>query len=154
MSESAPFWKTKTLPEMNMKEWESLCDGCARCCLFKLEDEDTGELFYTEVVCKLLDHKTCKCTNYKERSTLVPDCITMSPDNPEVFSWFPPTCAYRLLSEGKDLPSWHPLISGDPNSVMKAGISVGGWAIPEDEVDDLQDHIISLDIDGGFEQPK
>ncbi len=145
-----PFWKTKKLPEMNMQEWESLCDGCARCCLFKLEDEDTNELFYTQVACKLLDHKTCQCTDYKNRSTLVPDCITMSPDNPEVFSWFPPTCAYRLLSEGKDLPNWHPLVSGDPESVRKAGISIGGWAIPEDEVDDVEDHIITLDVDQGF----
>ena len=144
-----PFWKRKKLSEMNHEEWESLCDGCARCCLFKLEDEDTGELFYTEVACKLLDHKTCQCTDYKNRSTLVPDCITMSPDNPEVFSWFPSTCAYRLLSEGKDLHSWHPLVSGDPDSVAKAGISIGGWAIPEEEVDDVEDHIITLDIDKG-----
>ncbi|MFK8067786.1 MAG: YcgN family cysteine cluster protein [Gammaproteobacteria bacterium] len=152
MSEELPFWKTKKLPEMNMQEWESVCDGCARCCLFKLEDEDTGELFYTDVACKLLDHKTCRCTDYKNRSTLVPDCITMSPENPEVFSWFPPTCAYRLLSEGKDLYPWHPLISGDPGSVSKAGIAIGGWAVPEDEVDDVEDHIISLQIDDGFEK--
>ncbi len=152
MSEELPFWKTKKLTEMNMQEWESLCDGCARCCLFKLEDEDTGELFYTEVACKLLDHKTCRCTDYKNRSMLVPDCITMSPEKPEVFSWFPSTCAYRLLSEGKDLYPWHPLVSGDPDSVSKAGIAIGGWAVPEDEADDLEDHIISLEIDHGFEK--
>jgi len=147
-----PFWETKKLHEMNMQEWESLCEGCARCCLFKLEDEDTNELFYTQVACKLLDHKTCQCTDYMNRSTLVPDCITMSPENSEVFSWFPPTCAYRLLSEGKKLPGWHPLVSGDPESVRKAGISIGGWAIPEDEVDDVEDHIIELDPDEGIKK--
>lgn len=145
MSEQ-PFWKVKKLPEMTREEWESLCDGCARCCLFKLEDEDTGELYYTEVACKLLDFKTCNCTQYKTRSTLVPDCITMSPENSEVFSWFPATCAYKLLDEGKDLPSWHPLVTGDPDSVHKAGISIGSWAVPEEDVDDVEDHIITLEV--------
>ncbi len=138
-----PFWKRKTLTEMTREEWESLCDGCARCCLAKLEDEDTGEIAYTNVACRLLDHETCRCTKYAKRSLFVPDCITLTPDNVSRLHWMPSTCAYRLLAEGKDLPAWHPLVSGDPNSVHYAGISVRGRAVPERRAIDLEDYIVT-----------
>ncbi len=129
---------------MNLEEWESLCDGCARCCLIKLEDEDTEELFYTRVVCNLLDQDRCRCTDYANRSRLVPDCIQLTRDNVSRLSWLPATCAYRLLSEGNRLFDWHPLISGDPDSVHRAGISVRGRVLSEDFVheDGLEEHII------------
>jgi uncharacterized protein len=123
MSE-APFWQRKTLPEMNKTEWESLCDGCGRCCLVKLEEDGTGTIHYTDVACRLFDGKSCRCTDYPNRSNLVPDCVTLTPDNIAGLAWMPPTCAYRLLAEGEDLPSWHPLVSGTPDTVVSAGISV------------------------------
>ena len=126
-----PFWKTKTLAEMSTGEWESLCDGCAKCCLNKLKDADTGELFYTKVACILLDMEACRCTRYPERSRLVPDCVVLTSENVGELEWMPSTCAYRLVAEGKDLYWWHPLISGDPESVHKAGISIRGRAISE-----------------------
>ena len=138
-----PFWKRKTLNEMTRKEWESLCDGCARCCLAKLEDEDTGEIAYTNVACRLLDHETCHCTKYTERSRFVPDCITLTPENVNVLRWMPSTCAYRLLAEGKDLPVWHPLVTGNPNSVHLAGISVRGRVVCERQAIDLEDYIVT-----------
>ncbi len=138
-----PFWKGKTLTEMTREEWESLCDGCARCCLAKLEDEDTGEIAYTNVACRLLDHETCRCTKYSKRSLFVPDCITLTPDNVSRLHWMPSTCAYRLLAEGKDLPVWHPLVSGDPDSVHYAGISVRGRAVSERRAIDLEDYIVT-----------
>src|SRR5690606_31601142 len=100
------------------------CDGCAKCCLVKLEDEDTGKLFYTDAACRLLDSQTCRCTDYRNRSRLVPDCVTLTPARLRKIDWLPPSCAYRLLSEGKDLPSWHPLVSGDPETVHRAKMSV------------------------------
>jgi len=141
----ANFWEEKSLSEMSREEWESLCDGCARCCLIKLEDEDTHELFYTGVACRYLDRHSCRCTEYENRTTLVPDCLQVTRDNVDELYWMPQSCAYRLLAEGKKLPDWHPLISGDPNSVHEAGISVRGFAISEDEiasVDDLEAYII------------
>ena len=138
-----PFWKTKRLEEMSPDEWESLCDGCARCCLAKLEDEDTGEIAYTNVACRLLDMGSCQCTRYPERSRYVPDCITLTPDNVDRLPWMPSTCAYRLVAEGKDLPAWHPLVSGDPQSVHWAGISVRGRVVPEREAQDLEDYIVA-----------
>jgi len=142
---SDPFWKTIPLDEMTQEQWESLCDGCARCCLIKLEDEDTLELAYTEVVCKLLDLGTCRCTKYAERSRLVPDCIELTPDKIKDLQWMPSTCAYRVLAEGRDLAWWHPLVSGDPETIHQAGISVRNRAVPETQVafDDLEDHIVS-----------
>jgi len=137
-----PFWKAKRLDEMTRDEWESLCDGCAKCCLAKLEDEDTGEIAYTNVACRLLDLGTCRCTKYPVRSKYVPDCITLTPGNIAELRWMPSTCAYRLIAEGKDLPSWHPLVSGDPDSVHKRGLSVRGRAVPEDDVLDLEDFIV------------
>lgn len=127
------FWKRKTLAEMSAGEWESLCDGCALCCLHKLENEDTGEVFYTDVACKLLDVNTCRCTDYPARAKKVADCLVLSVDQPDAFQWLPATCAYRLLADGEELPQWHPLITGDPNSVHEAGISAMGKVVSENE---------------------
>ncbi len=140
----APFWRRKTLAEMSRDEWESLCDGCGRCCLVKLEDEEDGSVHYTKVVCSLLDQGTCKCTHYHERSRLVPSCLTLTPGDIERLHWMPSTCAYRRLAEGHDLAWWHPLVSGDPETVHAAGISVRGRCISETRVadEDLEDHIV------------
>ena len=121
-----PFWKTKTLEKMTGPEWESLCDGCGKCCLSKLEDEDTGEIYFTSVGCRLFNAQTCRCGDYKNRLALVSDCVGLTPQNVRTLSWLPRTCAYRLVAEGRDLFSWHPLVSGDPDSVHKAGISMRG----------------------------
>lgn len=137
-----PFWRITRLADMSQSEWESLCDGCGKCCLNKLEDIDTGELAYTNVACRLLDLGTCRCTRYPDRSRLVPDCVTLTPDNVGALAWMPSTCAYRLLAEGKDLPDWHPLVSGDPDSVHRAGISVRGRAISERHAGPLEHHIL------------
>jgi uncharacterized cysteine cluster protein YcgN (CxxCxxCC family) len=139
------FWEEKSLADMSREEWESLCDGCARCCLLKLEDEDTDELYYTGVVCRYLDRYHCRCTEYKDRTTRVPDCLQVTIDNVNELYWMPQSCAYRLLAEGKNLPEWHPLVSGNPDSVHEAGISVRGFAISEDEVasvEELENYII------------
>ena len=152
MSGRQPFWKSKSLSEMNREEWESLCDGCAQCCLVKLEDEESGVVYETDVACKLLDLGTCRCTRYEERSRLVPNCVTLTPGNLSELHWMPPTCAYRLLYEGKDLPEWHPLVSGDPASVAKAGAWIARDAVSELEVDeeDLEDHVVGA-LDQGDE---
>jgi uncharacterized cysteine cluster protein YcgN (CxxCxxCC family) len=126
-----PFWKTKTLAEMSKAEWESLCDGCARCCLNKIEDEDTGRYYHTRAACKLLDLKTCKCMDYDNRSKKVPDCVQLTPGNVGALGWLPSTCAYRLLDEGRPLAWWHPLVSGRAETVVEAGISVKGEAYSE-----------------------
>jgi uncharacterized protein len=139
------FWETVPLQKLTPQEWEALCDGCGKCCLNKLEFEDTGEVAFTRVACRLLDGDTCQCTNYPERKKFVPECVVLTPKTlPKVAYWLPRTCAYRLLHEKKPLEDWHPLVSGDPMSVHKAGISVRGWTIPEYEVDedDWEDHII------------
>lgn len=141
----APFWRRKMLAEMTQEEWESLCDGCGKCCLLKLEEVTTGEVSYTEVACRLLDLGSCRCTRYSMRKQLVSECAHLSPETVATFSWLPSTCAYRLISEGEDLPWWHPLVSGDPETVHQAGISVRGRVIPEKQVDedDLEDHIVT-----------
>jgi hypothetical protein len=138
------FWKEKTLEQMTDAEWESLCDGCARCCLVKLEDADSGEVHYTSLVCDLLDVDRCRCTRYPERHELVPDCIQFTAELAATLSWLPDTCAYRLLAEGLDLPAWHPLVSGRRESVHEAGISVRGRVIPVRMVpeDEHEDHLI------------
>ncbi|NJM31336.1 MAG: YcgN family cysteine cluster protein, partial [Rhizobiales bacterium] len=126
-----PYWKTKTLGEMTREEWESLCDGCGRCCLNKLEDDDTGRFHYTRAACKLLDLGTCRCSDYPNRAKRVSDCVTLTPGNVGSLGWLPKTCAYRLLDEGKNLAWWHPLISGDPETVKQAGISIVDEAYSE-----------------------
>ena len=138
------FWLEKTLDEMSDSEWESLCDGCAKCCLIKLEDDETGEVHYTSLVCDLLDTDGCRCTRYPERHRLVPDCIQFTPELAATLSWLPDTCAYRLVAEGLDLPPWHPLVSGKSDSVHAAGASVRGRVIPVRtiDVDDQQDYLI------------
>ena len=140
------FWKTKSLADMTKSEWESLCDGCGRCCLNKLEDEDTGEFLYTRAACKLLDIGTCRCSDYANRHAKVTDCVALTPDNVVSLGWLPRTCAYRLLAEGKPLQWWHPLISGRPETVDEAGITIKDKAYSEEglSVDDLADHIWRL----------
>jgi uncharacterized protein len=120
----APFWRVKTLEEMSPQEWESLCDGCGRCCLVKLEDEDTGDIHYTDVACTLLDAGRCRCRSYANRQQKVSDCVRLTPETVQKLTWLPPTCAYRLIAEGEELPFWHPLVSCDPDTVHAAGISV------------------------------
>ncbi|AYN94306.1 YcgN family cysteine cluster protein [Pseudomonas luteola] len=139
-----PFWKRKTLDQLDQGEWESLCDGCGLCCLQKLEDEDDGSVYYTRIACKLLDLKTCKCTRYAERKQFVADCIQLTPGQADEFKWLPPTCGYRLISEGKDLPLWHPLVSGDESAVHDAGISQSGRMLSETQVaeEDWEDYMI------------
>ena len=137
-----PFWRHKRLSEMSQPEWESLCDGCGKCCLVKLEDVDTGVIDHTNVACRLLDLGACRCTNYAARDRLVPDCIVLSAERVKTLRWLPATCAYRLVDEGKDLAWWHPLVSGDPDTVHQAGISIRDWAISEREAGDIEDHIV------------
>ncbi|MGA0715921.1 MAG: YcgN family cysteine cluster protein [Gemmobacter sp.] len=139
------FWEHVPLDEMTPAEWESLCDGCGKCCLNKLEYEDTGEIVFTRIACRLLDRTTCRCTDYRNRRAHVPDCVHLSPGMlGGVTRWLPRTCAYRLLHEGKALKSWHPLVSGDPISVHTAGVSVQGWTVSETDVDedDWDHHLI------------
>ena len=141
MSE-APFWKTKSLAEMSRSEWESLCDGCGKCCLLKLEYEDTGEIEHTSVACHQLDLETCRCRNYRLRRTLVEDCIQLTAAMVGNLSWLPTTCAYRLVDEGRDLYWWHPLVSGDPETVHEAGISARGRTVSENDVQHLEDYVV------------
>jgi uncharacterized cysteine cluster protein YcgN (CxxCxxCC family) len=136
-----PFWKTKTLEAMSAQEWESLCDGCGKCCVSKLEDEDTGEIYFTSVACRLFNAETCRCCDYANRHALVSDCIGLTPQNVRTISWLPKTCGYRLVAEGRDLFPWHPLVSGDPDSVHKAGISMRGRVTAsESELEDPEDY--------------
>lgn len=138
------FWKTTPLVEMTTAQWESLCDGCGQCCLVKLEDADSGELFYTDVVCHLLDQDACRCGNYQQRCMLVPDCIKLTPDNLDDLCWMPDDCAYRRLAEGRDLAWWHPLVSGSAATVHESGASVRGKVVSESEVDpdEIENHVV------------
>lgn len=139
------FWERIPLKNLTPKEWEALCDGCGKCCLNKLEDEDTQEVALTRVACRLLDDQTCRCAQYDIRLQFVPECVQLSPKTlPDIAYWMPETCAYRLLHEGKALYEWHPLISGDPQTVHDASVSVQGWTVPEFEVpeEDWEDYII------------
>ena len=133
-SDDAQFWSKKSLHEMTDEEWELLCDGCARCCMIKLEDEDTDEVHYTAMVCDLLDMEACRCTKYPQRHELVPDCVVLTPQGAAGFEWLPSTCAYKRLAKGQPLLPWHPLISGRQESVHEAGISVRGRVIAQSNV--------------------
>lgn len=148
----AGFWELKPLEEMTADEWESLCDGCGKCCLHKLEDEDTDELFYTQVACKLLDLNTCRCSDYPNRIKYVPDCIKLDINKLETFKWLPPSCSYRLIREGKPLPEWHYLITGDRNSIHQADASVKRWAVSEEKVAN-EDEWFELVIESGLDHP-
>lgn len=139
------FWKTTALEDMTQQQWESLCDGCGKCCLNKLECEDTGDIHYTNVACRLLDVDSAQCKNYPRRKYLVPDCTLLTPDTVHLFKWLPQSCAYKLVAEGKDLPSWHPLKTGDPNSTRTSGHAVSGHIISERDAGDLEDHLVDKD---------
>jgi uncharacterized protein len=139
-----PFWERKSLGDLTRDEWESLCDGCGKCCLRKLEDADTGEVHYTDVACRLLDTTRCRCRRYADRRDVVADCAALTPDNVTSFAWLPSSCAYRVLAEGKPLEWWHPLVSGDRETVHRAGISIRGRATSETHVqeDDIEQRIV------------
>lgn len=143
---SLPFWKTTPLDKMTPEQWESLCDGCGKCCLHKLQDEDDdgtlGEIFYTSVACRLLDLHSCRCSRYAKRWDYVPDCVQLYPAYVGQVSWLPRTCAYLLIHQGKDLPDWHPLVNPDPEAIHRAGISVRGRAVPERKAGILEDYVV------------
>ena len=136
------FWETRTLADLTKAQWEALCDGCGKCCLHKLEEEETGQLFHTNVACRLLDLRSGRCTRYAERFRWVPDCVQLTPAEVRRLHWLPVTCAYRLRAEGQPLPDWHPLRTGDPHSTQRAGMSIIHWAAPERRVRRLEDHIL------------
>jgi len=139
-----PFWERLSLSQMSESEWESLCDGCGHCCLIKIEDEDTDELFVTNVACRLLDIDSCQCRDYQHRFEQVSTCLRLGPDQQQLFHYLPETCAYRCLNEGRPLPTWHPLISGEKDSVHRAGISVRPYAVSEEYIhpEQLPEHIL------------
>lgn len=142
MGQVVRFWETTPLEKLDRAQWEALCDGCGKCCLHKLEDEDTGAFFATNVACRLLDRRSARCSDYRHRHAFVPDCIRLTPARLATMDWLPPTCAYVLRAEGKALPAWHYLNSGDPDSVHVAGQSVRGWTISEIDAGDLEMHLI------------
>lgn len=140
-----PFWRRKTLDEMTPEEWESLCDGCARCCLVKLQDADTDLIATTSIACNLLDCESCRCSDYANRLATVPDCVGLTPEEVRTLPWLPPSCAYRLIAEGQDLRWWHPLVCGDPDMVHKAGVSVRGRVSAHERnvpIEEMEDHIV------------
>jgi uncharacterized cysteine cluster protein YcgN (CxxCxxCC family) len=143
---SGRFWEEKPLGRMTRAEWESLCDGCGKCCVHKLEDEETGEIHATNVACRLLNRRTAMCSDYRNRQSYVPECVRLTPAKLRNIDWLPSTCAYRLIDEGRPLADWHPLISGDPESVHRAGISVRGWTVSEDDAGDLENHIVEREL--------
>lgn len=145
MMATAPFWRSKTLEQLSQEEWEALCDGCGRCCLNKLEDWDTGEIAWTPIACRLLDETACRCRDYQNRFQSVPDCVPLTPKTVRELTWLPPTCAYRLVAEGRDLYPWHYLICGDREAVHQAGVSVRGRTVSEAglKVDDFEDYVVA-----------
>ncbi len=142
MANGRKFWKTKQLEDMTPQEWESLCDGCGRCCLHKLRDDDTLALSFTNVACRLLDLDTCRCSKYEQRHRYVPDCVSLTPAMVREIDWLPPSCAYRRVAEGRDLAWWHPLVSGSPDTVHTAGVSARGRTISERSAGLLEHHIV------------
>jgi hypothetical protein len=145
MSSPDPFWE-KPLEALDRGEWEALCDGCGKCCLYKVEDDVTGEIHPTNVACRLLDRHSCRCSSYRTRRAFVPDCIRLTAGNVARYQWLPGTCAYRLRAEGKALPDWHPLLTGDPESVHRAGMSVRGWTVSETDAGDLEHHLVDREL--------
>lgn len=151
MANEKPFWETKRLEEMSSAEWESLCDGCAKCCLIKLEDEDTGDIAMTRLHCKLLDAETCRCSDYTNRKTHVPDCVILTPKDVSELRWMPKSCSYRLINEGKPLPDWHHLRSGDTERIHEVGASIMGRTLSEetlfdpDDADQIAEWIVDWD---------
>ncbi len=144
-----PFWKTKTLAEMTEAEWESLCDGCGKCCLHKLEDVDSGDIAFTNVACRLLDLDSIRCSDYPDRKRHVPDCVKLSARDVMTLTWLPDSCSYRRVARGQGLADWHPLLTGDPDSVHRAGASVRGRIVSEDEIGNLEDYVTGWLSDGG-----
>ena len=142
MADKEPFWETKSLKEMSKFEWESLCDGCGKCCLHKLEDIDTGKISVSNVSCAYLDEKTCKCKDYINRQDNVPDCIELDLKKLKKLEWLPPTCAYRLIDEGKKLYDWHHLISGSSKTIHEHGMSVRDYAVNENKISDIEEYIL------------
>ena len=140
-----PFWATKSFAEMTDEEWESLCDHCGKCCLHKLEDEDTGDVYYTKVICRAFDLKKGQCGSYADRQEVVPECLVIDKDNLDQYPWLPKTCAYRLLAEGKPLRNWHPLVSGNRDSVIQAKIAVHQKVVHESDVDveQLEEYVVT-----------
>ncbi len=151
LSEPVPFWKAKSLTELSTQEWESLCDGCGKCCLIKLEDEDSGDIAYTRLHCKLLDAKTCRCKDYENRKAIVHDCVKLTPAKISELKWMPKSCAYRVLHEGGALPGWHHLICGDKMRVHDEGHSIMGLTLSEETV--LEDHQIDWIVDWEGNEP-
>ena len=141
-----PFWETVPLRAMTRAQWESLCDGCGKCCIHKLEDDETGELLPTNVACRLLDRRTGLCSDYRNRRAHVPDCVRLTPQKLESIDWLPASCAYLRVHRGQGLPDWHHLVSGDRNAVHAAGASVRGWTVSEDDAGPLENHIIEAPL--------
>ena len=152
MPTEKPFWEVTALKDMTTDQWESLCDGCGKCCVLKLEDADTGAIYYTDVSCKLLCTKSAQCTNYQERKAIVPDCVILTPDNLDEIHWMPESCAYRRLHEGRKLPQWHPLRVGHKQAMIDAHHSVAGHVTSETDVkeDDMPDHLFDWDNPSAF----
>lgn len=149
--EQPAFWKRKPLEALDSLEWERLCDGCGRCCLLKLEDVESGEIHYTNIACRLFDARSCRCRDYRNRADTVPSCLVLTPRLVRQTDWLPPTCAYRLVAEGRDLYWWHPLVSGDPETVVAAGISVRGRTVGEYDIaeQDFEDYVADWPVDEG-----
>jgi hypothetical protein len=142
-TDEAPFWERKRLRDLDRAEWEALCDGCGKCCLAKLEEPTTGAVSHTNVACRLLDIDTCRCKRYPDRRRLIPFCEALTPENVARFHWLPPTCSYRRLSEGKSLPRWHHLLSGDRDLVHRVGASVRQRAVSIAAAGPLEHHIVT-----------
>ena len=140
-----PFWE-KPLDALDPEEWEALCDGCGKCCLHKVEDEDTGRIYPTDVACRLLNRETGRCQNYANRHVYVPDCVRLTASDVNRLPWLPRTCAYRLRGEGRPLPDWHYLICGDREAVHRAGESIRGWTVAEEDAGDWEDHLVDREI--------